>query len=81
MAKKEHLTTKINVNKDNPEIFEPNQTVFTKKHIRQKNADKFNKPTKIVNVDTAKKTAKLESQEKIHLSNIKRPLKNKYSFD
>lgn len=78
---KEKIIGKINENRDTPDIFTPEQNVYVKKHIRQKHADKFAKPSKLISVNTKRKTAKTDSHEKVHLSNIKRPLRKKYSFN
>lgn len=77
---KELVINKINEKREDPEIFEPDKTAYVKKHIRQKHADKFSQPTKLLSVNKERKTAKTQSHEKIHLSNLKRPLRNRYSF-
>jgi len=81
VKRKENLVEKLNKDKDDVnEIFKPDQNVYLKKHIRQKHTDRFSKPTKLVSINTKKKTGKTENQEKVHLSNIRRPLQQKYSF-
>lgn len=82
IKKKEYLAEKRNKNTDDPEIFQPDQTVYLKKHTRQKHTDKFTQPTKLISINTKKKTGVTEKQGKVHLSNIKRPLiRKKYSFE
>lgn len=80
-ANKEKLTEKLNIQRDEPKIFEPQQKVFIKKHIRQKNANKFNKSTTLVNVDSTKNTVSTENKGKVHMDNLKRPLKKTYEFN
>jgi hypothetical protein len=80
ISDKEKLIGKINENREDPEIFKPDENVFVKKHIRQKNANKFAKPSKLISVNTGRKTAQTSSHEKVHLDNMKRPLRKRYSF-
>lgn len=77
---KEKVITKLNENRDDPKVFQPQQKVFVKKHIRQKNANTFTKSTKIKDVNTEHKTVSTETQNKVHMDNLKRPLKETYSF-
>lgn len=80
LNEKEKRTEKVNRNRDSPEIFQPGQKVFIKKHIRQKTANKFNKSTILKSTDNERKTASTESRDKIHMDNLKRPLKKTYTF-
>src|ERR1700729_886523 len=73
---KEHIIEKRNQNRDDPDIFQPQNQVFIKKHTRQKNANKFKKPTKIKTTNPERKTVSTENQAKIHMDNLKRPLRN-----
>lgn len=76
IKQKEKVIGKINSkDRDNPDLFEVGQEVRVKKHVRQKNARKFARPTKIVSLNTKRKTATTGPRDKVHLSNIKRPLK------
>lgn len=77
---KEKTIAKRNQNRDDPTIFQPQQKIFVKKHIRQKNANKFNKPTHISSINSKMKTVSTENINKIHMDNLKRPLKRTYSF-
>ena len=77
---KEKIINKITETRDEPGVFEPDTDVYVKKHIRQKHADKFSRPTKLISVNKNRKTAKTQSHEKLHLSNLKRPLRKRYSF-
>lgn len=81
IANKTKIIGKINESRDDPDILEPNQKVYIKKHVRQKLANKFSNPTKIVSTNPARKIVSTESQEKVHMGNVKRPLKYRYSFD
>lgn len=78
---KEKVIEKRNQNRDDPEIFQPNTKTFVKKHIRQKNANKFNKPTTLKTTNSKKKTVSTENHPKVHMDNLKRPLRKTYSFD
>ena len=80
IQEKEKRIEKINKNRDPPEIFQPEQKVYTKKHIRQKTANKFNKSTTLKNTNNERKTVSTESRDKIHMDNLKRPLKKTYTF-
>lgn len=78
---KEKVITKLNANRDDPEIFEPDSKVFVKKHIRQKNANKFHKSTNITDINPERKVVSTNTQDKIHMDNLKRPLKKTYNFN
>lgn len=78
---KEKIITKINEHRDKPTLFVPKQKVYVKKHVRQKLGDTFNPPTQIEDVDTTRKTVATTSRSKVHMDNLRRPLRNKYSFD
>lgn len=69
-----------NKNRDDTSMFQPEQNVYVKKHIRQKTANKYGKQTKIQNVNTEQKTISTADQNKIHMDNLKRPRKKTYSF-
>lgn len=43
--------------------------------------DKFTNPVKEKNVDPLKKTISADAYAKVHMGNIKRTLRNRYSFD
>lgn len=79
--RKERVIEKINRNRDSPTLFTEGQKVFVKKHGRHKLGDPFNPPTQIESVDPIRKTVATTSQNKIHMDNLKRPLRDKYSFD
>lgn len=81
MNNKSKVIGKINEKRDKPELFRPEQKIYVKKHTRQKLGDKFQPPTQIVTVDPERKTLTTGTQGKIHMDNVKRPLRNKYSFD
>ena len=72
---KNKIVENINHERDNPTLFSPDQTVYIKKHIRQKNANKFSKPTVLQTVDPIRKVVSTTTQPKIHMDNLKRPLK------
>lgn len=72
---KEKVIERENKNRENPEIFQPQQKVYVRKHIRQKNANKFNKPTTIKTVNNEMKTISTDQQDSVHMDNLKRPLK------
>lgn len=74
------MITKINENRDKPGLFTNQQAVYPKKHLRQKLSDKFHDPTKITSTNKDRKTVQTESHQKVHMDNLKRPLRNKYSF-
>lgn len=78
---KEKRVSKINQNRENPDLFEAGQNVYLKKHTRQKLAEKFTKPEKITKVNKKRKTIMTNAHGKIHMANVKRPLPNTYSFD
>lgn len=78
---KEKRVSKINQNRENPDLFEAGQNVYLKKHTRQKLAEKFTKPEKITRVNKKRKTIMTNAHGKIHMANVKRPLRNTYSFD
>lgn len=80
MQEKQNRTEKINKNRDPPDIFQPQQKVYVKKHIRQKTANKFEKATTLKDTNNERKTASTESRDKIHMDNLKRPLKKPYAF-
>lgn len=81
MENKEKVISKINENRDSPELFQPNQQIYVRKHTRQKLSDKFSKPTEITSTNLNRKTVATSSNNKIHMDNLKRPLRNTYSFD
>ena len=68
LKKKEELITGIYKDRDKPTLFTPKQKVYIKKHVRQK-------------LDLVRKTVATTSQPKVHMDNLRRPLRNKYSFD
>lgn len=79
---KESVANKINKDRDDPELlFKEGQKAYPKKFVRQKNSDKFHKPVNLDSVDLPRKTATSKTRGKIHLSNLKRPLKHRYSFN
>lgn len=78
---KEKVITKLNENRDDPKLFQTENKTFTKNFKRQKNANKFNKPTTITNVNETLKTVATQNQNKVHMDNLKRPLKTTYKFN
>lgn len=78
---KEAVIGKINTERDKPSLFSPGQQIYVKKHTRQKLGDKFTPPTQVESINPMKKTVSTPTQGKIHMDNLKRPLRNKYSFD
>lgn len=81
IQRKETVAKKLNKESDDPEIFQENQEVYPKKHTRQKASNKFSKPVKIKSINKTRKTAETDSHGKIHLSNLKRPFRKRYSFN
>ena len=81
IKEKERIINKRNDSRDKPTIFAPEQKIYVRKHTRQKLGDSFSPPTKIESVNPERKTVATTSNAKIHMDNIKRPLRNKYSFD
>ena len=80
MREKESRIKKINENRDSPDLFAPQQQVHIKKHIRQKTANKFLTPCKIKETNPHNKTISTETKQKVHMDNLKRPLKKTYKF-
>lgn len=78
---KETLVERLNKDRDEPDIFEPEQEIHVKKHIRQKTANPFKKLTVIKDKDNVNKTVSTENENKIHMSNLKRPRKQTYTFN
>lgn len=77
---KEKRINKINETRDDPEIFNDTEEVIVKKHTRQKTANKFGKKTKLKQINTKSKTVSTDAQDKIHMDNLKRPLKKPFKF-
>lgn len=78
---KEQVITKLNEKRDDPSLFKPQDKTFIKKHIRQKNANKFHKPTEIETVNENLKTVSTTTHDKTHMDNLRRPLKKTYDFN
>lgn len=79
---KDNLIAKLNKNRDDPKIFIPENKTYIKKFIRQKTANKFSQPTSIEHVNEISKTISTNTgQNKIHMDNVKRPLKETYKFN
>lgn len=81
LENKTKLIGKLNEKRDTPDLFQPDQVVYIRKHERKKLADKFSKPTEIKSVNPERKTITTETHGKIHMDNLKKPLRNTYSFD
>nr|CAI5851064.1 unnamed protein product [Callosobruchus analis] len=81
MQSKEKTLDRVNRNCDSPTIFDNKETVYVKKHLKKKNANKFSKPCRLRNINSEKKTVTTDQHEKVHMSNLKRPLRKLYSFD
>lgn len=78
---KTQVLQKVNAKRDPPNLFQPNDKVFIKKHTRQKHANKFEHSDIIQNVNEERKTISTTQKPKIHMDNLKRPLRKLYSFD
>lgn len=78
---KEKVIGKINETRDDPSLFEPNKEVYVKEIARQKSSNKFKPLTSIKAVDPIRKTLISKEQKKIHMDNVKRPFRNRYSFE
>lgn len=81
IQRKERVIQIVNKKCDQPDIFAIPQKVFLKKQIRQKHTNKFTKSTPLQTVNPERKTISTETQNKVHMSNIKRPLRKTFSFD
>src|ERR1700712_1993923 len=66
---KTRVVERENKKRDKPIIFKKNQKVYIKKHIRNKNANKYSKSTKLKTVNRARKTVSTEDENKIHMNN------------
>lgn len=81
MNNKQKLIEKRNEKRDETNIFQPDQKVYIKKHIRQKSANKYSKPVKLTGTNPVRKVVSTERQPKVHMDNLRRPLQKTYSFD
>lgn len=74
---KEHLVWKLIETSDEPEIFRANHKTYIKNNIRQNQADTFQKPFELENVNSMRKVVSTDKQEKTHYRNLTALNKNK----
>lgn len=78
---KEKVIGKRNEDRDKPDIFKSQGKVYVKNPTRQKLGDSFKPPTQIKEVNPERKIVTSIDQKKIHMDNLKRPFRNRYSFN
>lgn len=62
-------------------MFEEETPAYIATHGREKLQNPFKGPMKIDTIDPAKKVVSIQKQGKVHMSNLKRPLRKRYSFN